>query len=150
VGAILLRHLAKFDNVEVLYDHEITGITSEDDSVTLTVSTAQGEKQFVADWLVGADGASSAVRRLLDLAFEGMTWPDKFVSTNVRADLGSAGMKIANWRIDPVYGDVTDPTESVLWRVLRTVRAEAKASRSAILPQQGRATPAKVSATRQR
>ena len=117
VGAILLRHLAKFDNVEVLYDHEITGITSEDDSVTLTVTTAQGEKQFVADWLVGADGASSAVRRLLDLAFEGMTWPDKFVSTNVRADLGSAGMKIANWRIDPVYGAVIARySDDNLWR----------------------------------
>jgi len=125
VGAILLRHLAKFDNVEVLYDHEITGITSEDDSVTLTVTTAQGEKQFVADWLVGADGASSAVRRLLDLAFEGMTWPDKFVSTNVRADLGSAGMKIANWRIDPVYGAVIARySDDNLWRFTFTEDAE--------------------------
>jgi hypothetical protein len=32
-------------------------------------------------------------------------------------------------RVDPRFGDVTNPTESVLWRVLRTVRAEAKASR---------------------
>jgi hypothetical protein len=32
-------------------------------------------------------------------------------------------------RIDPVYGDVTEPTESVLWRVLRTVRAEARANK---------------------
>jgi 3-(3-hydroxy-phenyl)propionate hydroxylase/6-hydroxy-3-succinoylpyridine 3-monooxygenase len=117
VSQVLLRHIAKLDNVEVLYDHEITGIQTDDDSVTLTVSTAQGEKQFVTDWLVGADGASSAVRRLLDLAFEGMTWPDKFVSTNVRADLGAAGIKIANWRIDPVYGAVIARySDDNLWR----------------------------------
>jgi hypothetical protein len=34
-------------------------------------------------------------------------------------------------RVDPKFGDVTEPTESVLWRVLRTVRAEAKASKEA-------------------
>jgi len=117
VGQILLRHLAKFDNVEVLYDHEVTAIQPEDTSVTITVATSQGEKQFVADWLVGADGASSGVRHILNLSFDGMTWPDKFVSTNIRADLHAAGMKISNWRIDPVYGAVIARfSDDNLWR----------------------------------
>ena len=117
VGQILLRHLAKFDNVEMLYGHEVTGIDSDDSTVTITTSTAQGEKQFVADWLVGADGASSAVRRILDLSFDGMTWPDKFISTNIRADLHAAGIKKSNWRIDPVYGAVIARfSDDNLWR----------------------------------
>ena len=117
VGQILLRHLTRFDNVEVLYNHEITGIVPGDSSVTITVATDGGEKQFEADWLVGADGASSTVRRLLDLSFEGMTWPDKFISTNIRADLHSAGLKISNWRIDPVFGAVIARfSEDDLWR----------------------------------
>ena len=118
VSAILLRHLEAFDNAQILYGHEVVGIQPEDDSVTLTVNTAEGEKVIVADWLVGADGASSAVRRLLDLSFDGMTWPDKFISTNVRVDLHAAGLKKSNWRIDPVYGAVIArySDDEYLWR----------------------------------
>jgi len=37
-------------------------------------------------WLIGADGARSAVRQSLEIEFEGFTWPERFlvVSTPVR------------------------------------------------------------------
>lgn len=117
VSQILLRHLSAFEKVEVLYGHEVTAIQAEDSSVTITASTATGEKVIVADWLVGADGATSAVRKLMNLSFDGMTWPEKFVSTNVRADLHAAGLKKSNWRIDPVYGAVIARySDENLWR----------------------------------
>ena len=118
VSAILLRHLAEYDNAEVLYGHEVVGIRPDDDSVTLTVNTTEGGKVIVADWLVGADGATSAVRKLMDLSFDGMTWPEKFVSTNIRADLHAAGLQMSNWRIDPVYGAVIArySSDDSLWR----------------------------------
>jgi hypothetical protein len=50
--------------------------------------------------------------------------------TDYVAMVGKQASRLVGYkRIDPVFGDVTEPTESVLWRVLRTVRAEAKASR---------------------
>lgn len=117
VSQILLKHLAQYDRVEVLYDHEVVGISPDDSGVTITAKTSAGEKVFRADWLVGADGAASAVRKLLELSFDGITWPEKFISTNIRADLHSAGLKKSNWRIDPVYGAVIARySDENLWR----------------------------------
>jgi hypothetical protein len=48
--------------------------------------------------------------------------------TNVVPMQGKHAARLFYRRVDPRFGDVTNPTESVLWRVLRTVRAEAKAS----------------------
>lgn len=117
VGRVMLEHLNRFDHAEVRFDVDVTGVIASDGGVSVTVSTPAGDETLSADWLVGADGASSSVRRLCGFAFDGMTWPDRFISTNIRADLASAGLKIANWRIDPVYGAVLARiTEDNIWR----------------------------------
>lgn len=117
VGHVLLEHLAGFDNVEVRFDTHVAGISSSEDAVHVRVTTPGGEETLTADWLIGTDGASSTVRKLGGFDFDGFTWPDRFISTNIRADLGSAGLKIANWRIDPVYGAVLARiTADNVWR----------------------------------
>lgn len=53
---------------------ELTGFTDKGTSVEATLAKANGEKEtFEADWLVGCDGAHSAVRHGLGFAFEGST-----------------------------------------------------------------------------
>ena len=42
-------------------------------------------------WVIGADGAGSTVRRLLGLSFDGITWPERFVATNVYYDFERYG-----------------------------------------------------------
>jgi hypothetical protein len=85
--------------------------------VEVTCQTPAGPDVVRASWLVAADGAARTVRELLGLPFDGFTWPDRFVSTNIRYDFTAAGLPSANWRIDSAYGAVIariDRTD--LWR----------------------------------
>ena len=53
---------------------ELTGFIDKGTSVEITLTKASGERETVeADWLVGCDGAHSAVRHGLSFVFEGST-----------------------------------------------------------------------------
>jgi 3-(3-hydroxy-phenyl)propionate hydroxylase len=52
-------------------------VEQDSDSITVTARYADGEvKHFRGAFLIGADGARSAVRRALGFAFEGKTYPE--------------------------------------------------------------------------
>jgi 2-polyprenyl-6-methoxyphenol hydroxylase-like FAD-dependent oxidoreductase len=57
--------------VEVLRDHEITGVTQDEDGVTVQATTADGEVTLRGDYLVGCDGGRSTVRKLAGFDFPG-------------------------------------------------------------------------------
>lgn len=117
VGAVLLDHLASCPGTEVRWESRVTGVVNGETGVEVSYRTPAGAGLLRAPWLVAADGASSTVRELLGLPFEGFTWPDRFVSTNIRYDFTAAGLPSANWRIDSEYGAViarVDRTD--LWR----------------------------------
>ncbi|PQV53965.1 FAD-dependent monooxygenase [Paraburkholderia sp. BL21I4N1] len=64
---------------------ELTGLSETADTVTATLKQADGRiEEAAASWLVGADGARSAVRHALDIAFEGDTEPDTYLLGDVR------------------------------------------------------------------
>ncbi len=48
------------------------------DGVVATLRTASGEETVAAAWLLGCDGAHSAVRHLAEIPFEGSTYEDTF------------------------------------------------------------------------
>ena len=54
-------------------------------------------------WLVGADGARSAVRRAAGLAFEGFTWPERFLVLSTPFDFAQAipGLADVSYYADP-------------------------------------------------
>jgi 2-polyprenyl-6-methoxyphenol hydroxylase-like FAD-dependent oxidoreductase len=53
---------------------ELTGLAGHDDHVTLDLRDAEGSRQQLrADYVVGCDGARSAVRKLAGIGFPGMT-----------------------------------------------------------------------------
>jgi 3-(3-hydroxy-phenyl)propionate hydroxylase len=125
VAEIVLEHLAKYDDVEVLWRTEITGFDDCGDHVDVHAMGPDGPIGLQASWLVGADGASSSIRRQLGIEFEGMTWPTAFTATNVQADLGSLGYQLNNYLIDPDFGAViAQITKDGLWRVAFSVDAE--------------------------
>ena len=69
-------------------------------------------------WLVGCDGARSAVRRALELPFEGMTWDTRFVATNVVFDFEAHGYTRSVFLMDDVHGAVIVKIDDTpLWRV---------------------------------
>ena len=69
----------RLTGVEVLFDQPVVSV--EQDATGVTVNGAHR-----ADYLIGADGAASAVRRAIGVAFEGMTFPERFFVVNTPFD----------------------------------------------------------------
>jgi 2-polyprenyl-6-methoxyphenol hydroxylase-like FAD-dependent oxidoreductase len=102
LAELVIRHLARLPRTQVLWNHRVTALEQHDNGVTLTCDTPAGEQRIEADWVIGTDGARSTVRRLLGLEFEGFTWPDRFVATNIEYPFLDFGYANANMVVDPV------------------------------------------------
>ena len=76
---LILDRLRKFPDVEVLFGHEVTGVTQAEGSVAVEVRGPEGIKTHSGSYLIGADGGRSVVRKQCDIPFEGFTWPERFV-----------------------------------------------------------------------
>jgi len=114
---VALEHLEKL-GVTVRFHHRLSAIKQAPEGVLATVETPEGSQVVQAKWLVGADGARSTARRLLGLEFEGMSWPNRFVATNVYCDFASLGYQPANFICDPVNGGVVAQLDTEgLWRL---------------------------------
>jgi 2-polyprenyl-6-methoxyphenol hydroxylase-like FAD-dependent oxidoreductase len=67
----LLEERARELGVEIVRGAEVTGLTQDADGVRLEVEDATGRQTVHARYAVGADGAHSAIRRLLGVDFVG-------------------------------------------------------------------------------
>lgn len=76
---LLLARLEKLANVEVLFNHTVTGVEQDAGSVTVSVDAPGGQQRHTGAWLIGADGGRSTVRKQCDIAFEGFTWEERFL-----------------------------------------------------------------------
>jgi 2-polyprenyl-6-methoxyphenol hydroxylase-like FAD-dependent oxidoreductase len=117
LGGIALRRLADFPNARVLFNTRLKALAQDADGVTLSVEAPSGSTELRAKWVIGADGASSTVRHQLGLGFDGMTWPERFVATNVFFDFEHYGYARSTFLIDDLYGAVIAQIDrSGLWR----------------------------------
>jgi 3-(3-hydroxy-phenyl)propionate hydroxylase len=76
---LLLQRLEKIPNVEVMYGHPVIGVTQDADTVSVTVRGRDGEKTHKGAYVIGADGGRSTVRKSAGIAFDGFTWPERFI-----------------------------------------------------------------------
>ncbi|MGH6682860.1 MAG: FAD-dependent oxidoreductase, partial [Pseudolabrys sp.] len=76
---LLLDRLRKLPNVEVLFDHEVAEVAQAEGSVSVAVRGPAGTTIHAGSYLVGADGGRSVVRKQCGIAFEGFTWPERFL-----------------------------------------------------------------------
>lgn len=114
---IVLDHLSRLDNVEVLWGTRLTDLAQDHEGVTATVETSDGTRELRAAWLVGADGGRSAARELIGATLEGTTWGERFVATNVRFDFRSLGFFSSNLFVHPTHAAVIAQIDgSGLWR----------------------------------
>ena len=75
------------EDCEFLFDHRVLDATQTDDEVVLTVFENGAQKEIRAPWVLGCDGASSAIRRSQSIEFEGYTWPERFLMIDCKTDL---------------------------------------------------------------
>jgi 3-(3-hydroxy-phenyl)propionate hydroxylase len=115
---IVLRHLQKYSNVQIHWNTTMTALSQDDTGVTLSAEQDGKPVTFRGGWAVGADGARSLVRKAIGVDFEGMTWPQRFVATNVYYDFEKYGWGECNYLVDPEFGAViAKVTTTGLWRV---------------------------------
>src|SRR6478736_2357221 len=99
---ILLRRLQKLSNVEVMFAHEVEAIEQTDGKVTVDVRGPDGAKTHSGAYLIGADGGRSIVRKESGIAFEGFTWPERFIVLTTPFDFESAhGLCFRSYFADP-------------------------------------------------
>ena len=77
---------------EVRFSTKLTGLSQTADYVEAIVTNGDGETETLrGKYLIGADGASSVVRRLAEIDFEGFTWPERFIKVATNFDFGQTG-----------------------------------------------------------
>ncbi|KAF1311070.1 ispo-Hydroxylase [Pseudomonas sp. SG-MS2] len=114
---ILQRFLA-IPGSEIQWGTTLEGIEQNDHGVVARVSDKDGQRMIEADWLIGADGARSTVRKLMGASFDGFTWPDTFMATNIFFDFSKHGYAASNMISDPVnWAVIARVNSDNLWRV---------------------------------
>jgi 3-(3-hydroxy-phenyl)propionate hydroxylase len=117
---MLRDRLAANPDVTFVYDAKATDVAQDADGVTLTVERPDGSTEALRGaYLIGADGARSAVRKALGIEFEGMTIPEIFLTLSTTFRFHEAIPDLANiaYISDPEEWFVLLRTAS-LWRVL--------------------------------
>jgi 2-polyprenyl-6-methoxyphenol hydroxylase-like FAD-dependent oxidoreductase len=120
-AAVVLKHITKYSNINVHFNHKLVGIQQSDDQVTALLTTPDGETFVTADYVIGCDGTGSSVRRCLCIPYEGFTWPDfRFVATNVHYDFEKKhGINDVSFIVDPEDWAIIVRTgnDAAPWRV---------------------------------
>lgn len=102
---------------------ELQSLAQDDDTVVATLRHADGSSEEVrVSYLVGADGARSAVRRSLGVAFEGYAEPDVFILGDVRITGGNLDPRSVYlwWREGGTVA--LFPFEPSIWRIFAVRR----------------------------
>ena len=95
--------------------------------VTATLTKGDATTTARAAWLVGCDGAHSAVRKALDLPFEGSTYEDRFVLADVKVAWDTRDDRITSYFADD--GLVACfPLPAGRWRLILTDTVEGDAA----------------------
>ncbi len=87
---------------EVRFGHRASEVTPIDDGVRALVETESGTEEFAGRYLIGADGAGSAVRKSLAIEFEGFTWPEQYLMAQTTRRMQEHGYSNAAYVADPV------------------------------------------------
>jgi len=128
------------------FGQTVAGVRQDDDGVSVELRSAGKSEWRRGSWLIGADGARSAVRHALGVEFEGFTWPERFlvVSTPYDFDAVTPDLSSVTYVADPVRWRFLLRIPGA-WRVMMPVAEEvpddvatsldyARASMTALLP----------------
>jgi 3-(3-hydroxy-phenyl)propionate hydroxylase len=89
-------------NIELRLATTFTSFTQSPDGVTAQVTNLAGETESITGaYLVSGEGARSIVRKDLDIAFEGFTYPDRTLNIEVAHDFRAHGYTERNYISDP-------------------------------------------------
>lgn len=110
---------------DVRFAHRIVGFDQDQDGVDVYAETPHDITQIRGDYLIGADGSNSIVRKWLDTEFDGFTYPEKFLCYTTETPLEEKLENLChvNYVSDPQEWMVLLKVPS-LWRVLVPAKEE--------------------------
>jgi 2-polyprenyl-6-methoxyphenol hydroxylase-like FAD-dependent oxidoreductase len=112
---------------QVELQRELRSFEETPDGVVVDIAgLASGKvEQVHANWLVGCDGAHSAVRTLLQLPFTGKDYPDQFVQADVYLDGDLPEGLMTLWLNDQGLMAAIPFREPGLWRIAAQIFPDA-------------------------
>ena len=122
---LIADQLAQLPHVQILFGARVESVTQDNDRVHMRIEQAGPSQTLQGDYLIGADGAWSAVRRSLGIEFEGFTYPERFlvISTDFEFADHLPRLSYVNYCSDPEEWCVLLRVPT-LWRVLFPTRPE--------------------------
>ncbi|MFM2281113.1 MAG: hypothetical protein RLZZ444_3344 [Pseudomonadota bacterium] len=116
---IILKHLEKMPHVTLKFGTPVVRAEAGIDKAYVYLEGDGFEPSYKADWLIAADGSNSAIRRSLGIAFEGVTYPERFlvVSTSHEFQKDYDNLAYVSYVYDPTDWGVLLRTPRH-WRVL--------------------------------
>jgi 3-(3-hydroxy-phenyl)propionate hydroxylase len=102
VSRVLFSMAASVPDLEIRTETKVVDCSQDADGVEVLVQTADGKQErHRALYLVGADGAGSTVRKKINVAFEGFTYPERFMIAGTPYDFEQNGYALRNYISDP-------------------------------------------------
>ena len=119
LSRMLADALEALPSAEVQFNHRVAYIDQDTNGVTVSLETPTRIRTVRANYVIGADGASSIVRKWLGVEFDGFTYPEKFLCLTTDTPLEDylPGLASVNYVSDPEEWLVLLRVPT-LWRVL--------------------------------
>ena len=83
---ILREQLRGNPDFELHFGAQVQGVSQDQSGVEVAIERNGRIETRSGRWLIGADGAGSNVRRSLGIAFDGFTWPERFLVVSTPFD----------------------------------------------------------------
>lgn len=115
----LAAGLDRFDNAQIRFGHKLNSFKEDAGGVDLWVETMSDIVRMRCDFLIGADGSNSIVRKWLGIQFDGFTYPERFLCLSTELELADylPNLSYVNYVSDPEEWLVLLRVPSI-WRVL--------------------------------
>lgn len=116
------------DGHDIRRQHQVIGVTQDEEGVTAEVETPEGTQSLRGRYMIGCDGGRSQVRKSMNVNFDGFTFPERFLVVTTPYDFAAAGYALTNYVADPeewcALFKVPGPDENGIWRVVFPVEPD--------------------------
>lgn len=98
-----IERLSTFADVEVRFATRAVTVSQDADGAAVSAESPDGPQTFRGDYVIGADGGRSMIRKALGIDFEGFTWPEHFLVLTTLDDFQEllTGCCYRNYLADP-------------------------------------------------
>ncbi|KAH8894412.1 FAD/NAD(P)-binding domain-containing protein [Thozetella sp. PMI_491] len=121
VAKIILRHLLKYPHAEVNFGNSLEFLVQDQSGVSTqySVATSGIVREHTSNFLVGADGGKSSVRKHIGAQLEGFTWESfQMMALTIEYDLASLGWAPGNVVLgDDIWAIIAQVGKGTTWRI---------------------------------